>query len=97
MRKDSNILHHVLAITMLGGFFFSILWEAKARYILPYYITMFPYAVIGYEELLRLAMGLIVRYVKRRGLHVVHDKQKVGKADLNGLAFLGNGRYNQKM
>lgn len=80
VRKDSNILHHLLAITMIGGFFFSILWEAKARYILPYYITMFPCAVIGYEGMLQFASGFILRYIKRRGLHVVPDKRKVGKA-----------------
>ena len=47
VEKRSNILHHILAVTIIGGFFFSILWEAKARYILPYYIMMYPLAVTG--------------------------------------------------
>lgn len=47
VKKRSNILHHILAVTVIGGFFFSVLWEAKARYILPYYIMMYPLAVIG--------------------------------------------------
>ncbi len=48
VKKDGNILQHVLAVTMIGGFFFSILYEAKARYILPYYVMMFPFAAYGY-------------------------------------------------
>lgn len=63
VKKDSNILQHLLAVAMIGGFFFSIIWEAKARYILPYYVTMFPCAAIGYEQLLRQAAGML----RRRG------------------------------
>lgn len=48
VKRDSNILQHVLAITMIGGFFFSIIYEAKARYIMPYYVMMFPFAAYGY-------------------------------------------------
>lgn len=48
VKKDSDILRHLLAVAVIGGFFFSILWEAKARYVLPYYVTMFPLAAVGY-------------------------------------------------
>lgn len=61
VRKDSNILQHVLAITMIGGFFFSIVYEAKARYIFPYYVTMFPFAVYGYQEMLERIASLFGR------------------------------------
>lgn len=50
VRKDSNVLQHMLAVTIIGGFLFSIIWEAKARYIFPYYITMYPLATIGYWQ-----------------------------------------------
>jgi len=56
VRKDSNMLQHMLAVAIIGGFFFSIIWEAKARYIFPYYITMFPLAVFGYHEALLKCM-----------------------------------------
>ncbi len=49
VKKDSSTLRHFLAIGVIGGFFFSIIWEAKSRYILPYYIVMFPLAIIGYR------------------------------------------------
>lgn len=58
VRKDSNPLLHVLAVTIIGGFLFSVIWEAKTRYIFPYYMMMFPMALAGYREALRLAAAL---------------------------------------
>ncbi len=48
----SNILEHIFAVTLIGGFLFSIMWEAKGRYIFPYYVSMIPLAVIGYMNLM---------------------------------------------
>lgn len=48
VRKDTGPLGYLLAVTIIGGFFFSILWEAKGRYIFPYYVMMYPLAVTGY-------------------------------------------------
>lgn len=52
VKGDSNILQHVLALTIIGGFFFSIVFEAKSRYIFPYYVMMFPFAMYGYQQML---------------------------------------------
>lgn len=52
-RKDSSFLQHTLAIILIGSFLFSILWEAKARYIFSYYPLMFPVAIAGYFFLLQ--------------------------------------------
>lgn len=51
VKGRSEILWHMLVVTVIGGFLFSIFWEAKARYIFPYYILMFPMAAVGYREL----------------------------------------------
>lgn len=48
IRRDSSFFQHILAITLIGGFLFSILWEAKVRYIFSYYPLMFPVAIAGY-------------------------------------------------
>lgn len=77
VKRDGNLLQHLLAVTMIGGFLFSILWEAKARYIFPYYITMFPCAVIGYEQLLRFAVGAIRRIAGGRS---GESEEEAGKA-----------------
>jgi hypothetical protein len=50
VKKDDNILKHILPIFVIGGFLFSIIWEAKARYILPYYVAMFPIAAAGFKS-----------------------------------------------
>lgn len=66
VKKDSNILQHILAITMIGGFFFSIIHEAKARYIFPYYVMMFPFAAYGYQQTIRQITSLLDRKLKKR-------------------------------
>lgn len=68
VKGDSSILLHMLAVTIIGGFLFSIIWEAKARYSFPYYVMMFPMAAAGY---VRLAEGLYGCFSKLPG--------KVGK------------------
>ncbi len=45
-RKDLHLEDYILLVFIIGGFLFSIMWEAKARYILPYFIAMIPYSAI---------------------------------------------------
>ncbi len=52
VRPNSDPLQHILAVTIIGGFLFSVIWEAKTRYVYPYFMMMFPVAVIGYREML---------------------------------------------
>ena len=40
-----------LVITVFGGFLFHMLWEAKGRYILPYFVMMLPMAAVGISQL----------------------------------------------
>lgn len=49
--KEYDIAFYVLLIAVFGGFLFSIMWEAKSRYIFPYFIFMVPYAAIGLDKL----------------------------------------------
>lgn len=50
VKRESGILRQLAAVVVIGGFIFSLLWEAKTRYILPYYLFMFPCAAVGYRE-----------------------------------------------
>lgn len=61
IRKDAKPLEYLLAVTIIGGFFFSIIWEAKARYIFPYYVMMYPLTVMGYFEAARRGVEFICR------------------------------------
>ena len=66
VKKDSNILQHMLAVAMIGGFLFSIIWEAKARYIFPYYVMMYPLAAVGYWQALTQIRFMFGRKQKRQ-------------------------------
>lgn len=50
VKREKGILRQLAAVIVIGGFCFSLLWEAKTRYILPYYVFMFPCAAAGYRE-----------------------------------------------
>lgn len=50
VKREKGILRQLAAVAVIGGFCFSLLWEAKTRYILPYYLFMFPCAAVGYRE-----------------------------------------------
>ena len=45
------LLLYILLIGVLGGVLFHELWEAKSRYVLPYFIIMIPMAAAGLSEL----------------------------------------------
>ncbi|MCM1099943.1 MAG: hypothetical protein NC079_06415 [Clostridium sp.] len=56
-----RIENYVLLIGVYGGFLFSLLWEAKPRYVFPYMLLMIPYAAAGIARLLKLVRALISR------------------------------------
>ena len=48
-------------IVIVGGFLFSILWEAKPRYVLPYYVFLILYVPEGMYRLADAAAALVGR------------------------------------
>lgn len=66
VRKDGGPFDCLLAVTIIGGFFFSIIWEAKARYIFPYYVMMYPLAVLGYFRAGQFVLGLGGKILRKR-------------------------------
>lgn len=50
VNSKTSILQQFLIVALIGGFLFCIIWEAKGRYMFPYYVSMFPLAAIGYEK-----------------------------------------------
>lgn len=49
--KKKGLEAQILLITVIGGFLFHMIWEAKGRYILPYFVMMLPMAAAGLAEL----------------------------------------------
>ena len=51
-RKEQEPLEwYVLLIAVIGGVLFHELWEAKSRYVFPYFVMMIPMAAGGLAEL----------------------------------------------
>jgi len=64
--QKRNMLTCLPAITILGGFLFSIIWEAKSRYVLPYYVLMVLYAAYGMYCLHQMVEHIIAKYFASR-------------------------------
>ena len=59
LRQKEDIQTVLLLIAVIGGFLFSVLWEAKGRYVLPYVVFLFPYAACGICKMQQLAAKLV--------------------------------------
>lgn len=52
-KKTVSVEKYFLLIAVFGGFLFSIIWEAKTRYVFPYMLLMIPYFAMGMQELIQ--------------------------------------------
>lgn len=61
-RSDwKTIENYILLIAVFGGFLFSLMWEAKTRYILPFLFMQIPYMAMGMGALMELLEKWILR------------------------------------
>lgn len=57
-RRDREPLEfYILLISILGGVLFHMLWEAKSRYVLPYFVMMLPMAAGGLYQINEVIRG----------------------------------------
>lgn len=68
-KRRMPIEHYVLLIAVFGGFLFSVIWEAKTRYIFPYMLLMLPYFGMGMQELMNLLPSLGQRFFNLKKGH----------------------------
>lgn len=62
----------ILMITIfLGGFFFHVLWEAKSRYVIPYFVVLIPIACISLNK--EISDFSIIKRIK----NIFRKKEKV--------------------
>lgn len=57
LKKRLPLENYLPLVAVLGGFLFSVLWEAKARYIFPYYLLMLPCTAAGVAAAAALFRG----------------------------------------
>lgn len=61
-----KIYELILPMGIVGGLLFSLMWEAKSRYVLPYFIFMIIYAAFGIYILQHFITKMIARYFASR-------------------------------
>ncbi len=49
--REKTIADNVMLVCLIGGFLFSILWEANSRYIFPYVYLLFPFTAAGWKNI----------------------------------------------
>lgn len=63
----------IFPLIIVGGFLFHLIWEAKARYTIYYFVALIPYACIGYKLLLQGKRHDIIAIGEKR-----HTKKNLG-------------------
>ncbi|MBR1853317.1 MAG: hypothetical protein IJ794_09285 [Lachnospiraceae bacterium] len=51
--RTTDLKKMLFMILFIGGFIFFAFWEAKCRYVLPFYLLLIPYAYPGYAAVIR--------------------------------------------
>ncbi len=65
LTRKNGILQCLMLIGVIGGFLFSILWEAKSRYVLPYIVLLIPYMALGISAA-QDCLGRAVRICRKK-------------------------------
>lgn len=88
--EDADIKELLFIVLLIGGFVFFAVWEAKGRYVAPFYLMVIPYAVVGYRKLLAagrrfeatkklvVTMAVLALFVHFCNWDVVTDSLKLG-------------------
>lgn len=58
-RSKKSLDSYSLLIGIFGGILFTMLWEAKSRYVFPYLLLLIPYAAAGLADLMERLNGRI--------------------------------------
>lgn len=61
-KKWTEIDNYSALIGIFGGMLFTLIWEAKARYVFPYFIVMLPYAAVGLRDACEMAVRAVKKY-----------------------------------
>ena len=64
--KKKPIVEDIPLIVFVGGFLFSIIWEAKARYVFPYFVLLHLYAAYGLTDLTEVIKVRVLKFVGKR-------------------------------
>ena len=77
-------------LLLIGAFVFWTFWETKCRYVLPYFLFVMPYSVLGYRNLIRqwkskavrISLGIIAALIVLIGVSnfsAITESMKINK------------------
>lgn len=64
--KRESLDKYLIFTIIYGGFLFSILWEAKSRYVFPYFIMLIPYAAAGLNRVFAKIEKVLLEFRRRK-------------------------------
>lgn len=76
MNTCGHLWEMVWIVTVIGGFLFSMMWEAASRYTLPYLVILTPYAAEGMYQILQKTMEILSKSAACRFLNRIKTMQK---------------------
>lgn len=59
--RDEDFYSLIIAVTFIGGFIFSLLWEASGRYVFPYFVFLIPAAAMGFWKSCRATKKIVLK------------------------------------
>ena len=62
--KDS-IWKKLIFVILIGGFLFSLLWENKSRYVMPYVVMLLPYSIYGIYQI-QIIIGRAAQFLMKK-------------------------------
>ncbi len=65
-RKNRNIFLWLPGTTVIGGFLFHMIWEAKGQYTLSYFVLLIPYSSIAVVQVIRWVDDRLCPLLKRK-------------------------------
>lgn len=63
--QEDNIYSLLMLILFIGGFVFSLIWEAKGRYVMPYVMFLIPYMACGISYIHDLGSRFLYKLLKK--------------------------------
>lgn len=66
--KNDVIWKDIILVIFIGGFLFSLLWESKSRYVMPYVAMLLPYGAYGIYVLQNMTENIFGKNKKKKVL-----------------------------
>ena len=86
--RDKENRSIVLTIGFIGGFLFSILWEASGRYAFPYFMLLIPLASGAAGTIMETAENIVLSKIKKKDEKMIKIKIIIPWTDTQKLSKL---------